>query len=217
MQTSASTDPPQTIHRPTPYDLRSMRDLYAQIPDESAPLRRFGSEVFLVRNGSAVTLGAAGNDTQLDVPLGPDYVLGPGDTLQIDIWGGSAQSVTRVIGREGRMMLPEVGSLQVAGLPLECAQQLIEDALKPQFRDAHVAVSVSRLHSVRVYVVGDVQWPGGYNLSSLSTPLSALYAAGGPTSVGSLRMMHHMRGEKLVEDVDLYDPSARRSEWQRAL
>jgi protein involved in polysaccharide export with SLBB domain len=77
--------------------------------------------------------------------------------------------------------------------------------LKRQFRDAQVSVVVSELRSVRVYVVGDVQRPGGYDLSALSTPVSALYAAGGPTAVGSLRTMKHYRGEKLVEDVDLYD------------
>jgi protein involved in polysaccharide export with SLBB domain len=205
VRTNASTDPPQAIHLRTPYDLRSMRDLYAQIPGESTPLKRFGSEVFLLRNASAATLGAAKVDTQLDVPLGPDYVLGPGDTLEIDIWGGLTQKVVREVGRDGRIMLPEAGSLQVAGLSLRRAQDLVESALKPQFRDVHVAVTVSRLHSVRVYVVGDVQRPGGYDLSSLSTPLSALYAAGGPTSVGSLRMMHHMRGKELVENIDLYD------------
>jgi protein involved in polysaccharide export with SLBB domain len=205
MQTSASTDPPQVIHQPAPYDLRSMRDLYSQIPGETAPLKRFGSDVFLVRNASAATLGAGAGETQLDVPLGPDYVLGAGDTLEIDIWGRAAQSVTRVVGRDGRIMLPEAGSLQMAGLPLKRAQEEIESALKPQFRDVRVAVTVSRLHSVRVYVVGDVQRPGGYNLSSLSTPLGALFAAGGPTAVGSLRVIRHMRGDELVEDVDLYD------------
>ncbi len=204
MYTNASTDLPQVVHRPTPYDLRSMRDLYAQIPSETGQLKRFGSELFLDRNISAAMRGA-GSETQLDVPLGPDYVLGPGDTIEIDIWGGVTQTFARMVERDGRVLLPEAGSLQVAGVPLGRAQDLIGDALKSQFRDARVAVTVSRLHSVRIYVVGDVQRPGGYDLSSLSTPLSALYAAGGPTSVGSLRVMHHMRGDHLVEDVDLYD------------
>lgn len=202
---SASTDLPRVINRPTPYDLQSMRDLYTQIPGGTAPLKRFGSDVFLERNASAAMLGTVGSNAQLDVPLGPDYVLGSGDTLEIEIWGGMTQSFSRVIERDGRVLLPEAGSVQVAGLSLSRAQDLIESALKPQFRDAHVAVTVPRLHSVRVYVVGDVQRPGGYDLSSLSTPLSALYAAGGPTSVGSLRVVRHMRGDKVVEEVDLYD------------
>ncbi|MGA9461781.1 MAG: SLBB domain-containing protein [Terracidiphilus sp.] len=200
-----STDTPQVLHSPAPYNLRSMRDVYAQIPDNAAPLKRFGSDVFVNRNPGLSAHTAAGNDAQLDVPLGPDYVLGPGDTLQVDLWGGTTQSITRVIGRDGRILLPEAGSLEVAGLSLDRAQHRIEGALQPQYRSVQVAVTVARLHSVRVYVVGDVQRPGGYDISSLATPLSALYAAGGPTAVGSLRVAHHLRGGQLIETVDLYD------------
>ena len=104
-----------------------------------------------------------------------------------------------------RILLPDAGSLDVAGLPLQRAESLIEGALKKQYRDVQATVTVSRLRSVRVYVVGDVQRPGGYDISSLATPLSALYAAGGPTSVGSLRFARHYRGLQLIEDIDLYD------------
>ncbi len=182
-----------------------MRDLYAQIPNETARLERFGSDVFVNRAFSATERGVSGNDTPLDVPLGPDYVIGPGDKLTIDLWGGITQSFTRAVDRDGRVFLPEAGAVQVAGLPLGKAQSLIEEVLKQQYRDAQVAVTVSDLRSVRVYVVGDVQRPGAYDVSSLATPLSALYAAGGPTAVGSLRTARHYRGKQLVEEFDLYD------------
>ncbi len=200
-----STDAPQVLREPTPYNLRSLRDIYTQIPDRTAPLKRFGSEVFVNRSLGSFARTASGSTASPDVPLGPDYVVGPGDTLQINLWGGITQSVTRVIGTDGRILLPEAGSLAVAGLRLERAQSLIEGALKAQYRNAQVAVTVARLRSVRVYVVGDVQRPGGYEVSSLATPLSALYAAGGPTQVGSLRVVRHLRGQQLVETVDLYD------------
>jgi len=203
--TNASTDLPKVLRQPTPYNLQSMRDLYTQIPEQAASLKRFGSEVFLNRDMSAMARGGAGRDTPLDVPLGPDYVVGSGDTLTINMWGGMTQSLTRVVDRDGRILLPDAGSLDVAGLPLQRAEALIADALKKQYRDVQASVTVSRLRSVRVYVVGDVQRPGGYDISSLATPLSALYAAGGPTSVGSLRIARHYRGNQLVEDVDLYD------------
>lgn len=201
---NASTDLPKVLRKPAPYNLRSMRDLYTQIPDRTERLKRFGSEVFVNRDIYAAR-GISGRDTPLDVPLGPDYIVGPGDTLTIDIWGGVTRRITCVIDRGGRILLPEAGSLQIAGLPLERAQSLIGGTLKQQYRNAQVAVTVSQLRSVRVYVVGDVQRPGGYDISSLATPLSALYAAGGPTSVGSLRTMRHYRGRQLVEEVDLYD------------
>jgi protein involved in polysaccharide export with SLBB domain len=202
---NASTDMPKVLRRPAPYNLQSMRDLYTQIPEQAASLKRFGSEVFVNRSMSAMARGGAGRDTPLDVPLGPDYVVGSGDTLTINMWGGMTQSLSRVVDRDGRIMLPDAGSLDVGGLPLQRAGDMIEGALKKQYRDVKATVTVSRLRSVRVYVVGDVQRPGGYDISSLATPLSALYAAGGPTSVGSLRVARHYRGSQLVEDIDLYD------------
>jgi protein involved in polysaccharide export with SLBB domain len=202
---NASTDLPKVLQRPAPYDLQSMRDLYAQIPTTTGPLRRFGSDVFVNRDFSAATIGISGRNTPLDVPLGPDYIVGAGDTLTINLWGGVTQSITRTVDRDGRIFLPEAGSIQLAGLSLGKAQSLIGSELKQQFRNAQVAITVSRLRSVRVYVVGDVQQPGGYDISALATPLSALYAAGGPTSVGSLRTLFHYRGKQLVEKVDLYD------------
>jgi len=204
-QPNASTDVPKVLRQPAPYDLQSMSELYAQIPEENSALRRFGSDVYVNRNASASARGVSPRDTPLDIPLGPDYVVGAGDTLAINLWGGITQSITRTIDRNGTVFLPEAGTVRIAGLPLGRAQVLIEAALKQQYRNAQVAVTISRLRSVRVYVVGDVQQPGGYDISSLSTPLSALYTAGGPTAVGSLRRLLHYRGKQLVEDVDLYD------------
>jgi len=209
-EVNASTDVPKVLRRPAPYNLQSMRDLYTQIPEPATPLKRFGSDVFIERDGPAGGRGgsapdASAHEAPLDVPIGPDYVVGPGDTLTIDVWGGVTQAVTRAVDRDGRILLADAGSIDLAGLPLERAQALIEGRLKQQYRNAQVAVSVSHLRSVRVYVVGDVQRPGGYDISSLATPLSALYAAGGPTSVGSLRIARHYRGQQLVDDIDLYD------------
>jgi protein involved in polysaccharide export with SLBB domain len=203
---NASTDVPKVLRSPAPYNLQSMRDIYTQIPESSAPLKRFGSEVFVNSDTTtAMTRGFTGRDTPLDVPVGPDYIVGPGDTLAITLWGGVTQSITRVVDRDGRILLPEGGSIDVAGLALGRAQSLIEDVLKQQYRNAQIAVTIAQLRSVRVYVVGDVQRPGGFDISSLATPLSALYAAGGPTAAGSLRTLRHLRGKQLIEEVDLYD------------
>ena len=200
------TDLPEVLYRPAPYNLRSLRDLYTQAPDSSEHLRRFGSEVFRDRGASnAGGFSFSRSSTPLDVPLGPDYVLGPGDELSINLWGGVSQTITRTIDPEGRVMLPESGEIQLAGLTLENAQNAVSGALQPQFHNAHVSVTVARLRSIRIYVVGDVQRPGAYDISSLSSPLTALSAAGGPTSVGSLRVMRHSRGEKLIGEIDLYD------------
>jgi protein involved in polysaccharide export with SLBB domain len=201
-----ASDPPdandarasQVLHRPTPYNLMAMRDLYSQVPAPGSSLRRFGSEVFLSR-------GMSGKEAALDMPVGPDYILGPGDGVNIDLWGGLSQRFTKTIDREGTIVLPEVGPVVLAGLTLERAQTMIQNALGTQFRNARVEVTVTRMRTIRIYVVGDVQRPGAYDLHSLSTPINALYAAGGPTAIGSLRIVRHLRGKQLVREVDLYD------------
>ena len=188
----------EVVHQTAPYNLQSLRDLYTQVPEQTSKLKRFGSEVFLDR-------GLAAKQMIVDIPVGPDYILGVGDGLVINLWGGVSQSFSRTVDREGKIVLPEAGTIVVAGLSLGSAQDLIQSALNKQFRDAKVAVTIARLRTIRVYVVGDVQRPGAYDISSLSTPLNALYAAGGPTSVGSLRIARHYRGKNLISEVDLYD------------
>jgi protein involved in polysaccharide export with SLBB domain len=188
----------EVVHQTAPYNLQSLRDLYTQVPEQTSKLKRFGSDMFLDR-------GLGTKQMTVDIPIGPDYILGVGDGLIVNLWGGVSQSFSRTVDREGKIVRPEAGTIVVAGLPLERAQALVQSALSQQFRDAKVAVTIARLRTVRVYVVGDVQRPGAYDISSLSTPLNALYAAGGPTSIGSLRVARHYRGKELVREVDLYD------------
>ena len=188
----------EVVHQTAPYNLQSLRDLYTQVPEQISKLRRFGSDMFVER-------GLGTKQLTVDIPIGPDYILGVGDGLIINLWGGVSQSFSRTVDREGKVVLPEAGTIVVAGLSLDRAQALIQGALSQQFRDAKVAVTIARLRTVRVYVVGDVQRPGAYDISSLSTPLNALYAAGGSTSVGSLRIARHYRGKELIRELDLYE------------
>jgi protein involved in polysaccharide export with SLBB domain len=192
-------DHPQLLHRADPYaDVPSLYDLYTQYSRTPITLKRFGLDIF--ENGT-------GNFDQLpmDLPAGPDYVLGPGDGLNIDLWGSVSQRFHRFVDREGKLSLPEIGSIQVSGHTLGDVQQMVQASLRSQFRTLEADVSLDRLRVIRVYVVGDVQRPGAYDISSLSTPLNALFQAGGPTSRGSMRIVKHFRGNQLVEDVDLYD------------
>ena len=200
------THEPRVLHRPTPYNLLSLRDLYTQLPEATGKLTRFGSSFFTRRDAlSRSQFSPAGREIPLDVPAGPEYVVGPGDSLTIDLWGGISQSFTKTVDREGKISLPESGAVQIAGLTLERAQGVITETLKQQYRDVQVAVAIAHLRSIRIYVVGDVQRPGAYDISSLSTSLNALYAAGGPTAIGSLRVLRHYRAKQLVGEIDLYD------------
>jgi len=192
-------DQPQKIQRPSPYkNLPSLYDLYTQIPSAGGKLRRFGSDAFLLGTGNA-------NELPIDLPVGPDYILGVGDSVAVNMWGGHSARLTVLVDRQGQIALPEAGTITIDGLTIAQAQNAIQKALGTQFQSEHVEISLGRLRTVRVYVVGDVQRPGAYDVSSLSTPLSALYAAGGPTSRGSLRILEQYRGKQLVREIDLYD------------
>jgi protein involved in polysaccharide export with SLBB domain len=197
--TYESPDDPQVQHRLSPYkNMPSLSELYSQFPSTERKLRRFGSDAFLNGTGNS-------NQLPMDLPAGPDYVLGSGDSLTVNMWGAQSSRLIRVIDRQGQIALPEVGTVMVDGMTITQAQSAMQKALDTQFHGEHVEISLGRLRTVRVYVVGDVQRPGAYDVSSLSTPLSALYAAGGPTSHGSLRIMRQYRGKQLIREIDLYD------------
>lgn len=196
---AAAVEPVRMVRRPNPYaDVPSLYDLYVQAGATNRPLERFGLDVF--------RKGAANPDyIPMDLPVGPSYVVGPGDSLSIDLWGGVSQRLLRTVDREGRVALPEAGPVLVSGRTLGDVQESVQRALRTQFRDVSADVSLLRLRSVRVYVVGDVTSPGAYDVSSLSTPLNALFVAGGVTPQGSLRRLQHYRGKQLIEEVDAYD------------
>jgi polysaccharide export outer membrane protein len=196
---AAALEPVRMVHRPNPYaDAPSLYDLYVQASASSGRTERFGLDVF--RRGVANT-----GTLPMDLPVGPDYVVGPGDGLSIDLWGGVSQRLFRTVDREGRLVLPEAGPLLVSGKSLGEVQESVQRMLRTQFRDVSADVSLLRLRTVRVYVVGEVPAPGAYDVSSLSTPLNALFAAGGVMPRGSLRHLEHYRGKTLLEEVDAYD------------
>jgi polysaccharide biosynthesis/export protein len=190
--------PVTLVHKPSPFaDIPSLYDMYVQAAPRQKP-ERFGLEIF--RNGTR-----ASNVIPMDLPAGPEYIVGPGDGLAVDIWGGLSQRVVRVVDRQGRISLPEIGPLLVSGRSLGEVQEAVQRAMRTEFKDVSADVSLSRLRTVRVYVVGDVAAPGAYDISSLSTPLSAIFMAEGVTPRGSLRKLKHYHGKQLVQEVDAYD------------
>ncbi|MGH9573827.1 MAG: SLBB domain-containing protein [Candidatus Acidiferrales bacterium] len=199
LQGSAGESLHKMVRISSPYsDVPSLYDMYLQAAPPSAEPKRFGSDVF--ENGS--------RDPGLiptDMPAGPGYIVGSGDGLTIDLWGGVSQRLQRTVDREGRISLPDAGPVLVSGKSLSQIQTDLQQTLRHVFRDESVDVSLSRLKTIRIYEVGDVQSPGAYDISSLSTPLNALFAAGGPTEQGSLRIVKHYRGDRLVQEVDLYN------------
>jgi len=198
-QFDADISPVKVVRPVNPYsDVPSLYDMYVQASVSQRPPERFGLDVF--RNSVNEP-----DVIPMDLPVGPDYVVGTGDSLSIDLWGSLSQRLVRVVDREGRVSLPDVGPLLVSGKNLGQVQSDIQRVLRNEYREISVDVSLSRVRTVRVYVVGDVAEPGAYDISSLSTPLNALFVAGGVTSRGSLRTLRHSRGKQLVQQVDAYD------------
>src|ERR1700730_14758564 len=197
--TDRDLPPVAMVHKVSPYaDIPSLYDMYVQAASREREPERFGMEMF--RNGTREL-----DAIPMDLPVGPDYVVGPGDGLAINLWGGVSQRMIRSVDREGRITLPEAGPVLVSGRTLGEVQESVQQVLRSQFRDVSADVSLSRLRTIRVYVVGEVAEPGAYDISSLSTPLNALFAAGGISQRGSLRNLKHYRGKQLIEEVDAYD------------
>lgn len=201
------------LRKRSPYaDIPSLADLYVQVSDREQKPQRFGIGIL---TSEALDPGAV----PMDLPVGPDYVVGPGDGLAIDLWGGMSQRLIRTVDSEGRIALPEYGPILVSGKTLGEVQSMVQQLLRTQLRDISTDVSLARLRTVRVYVAGEVASPGAYDVSSLSSPLNVLVAAGGLTERGSLRSIQHYRGKQLIEVVDAYDlllrgvdPDAKRME-----
>ncbi len=160
-------------------------------------LRQFGYMVF----SSPVSTFAPVDD----VPVGPDYVLGPGDSMVINVSGAMDSALIRIVDRNGRVFLPRVGPVRVWGLTFSQADRVLRDELARYFRGFETTITLGRLRTIRVHVVGEVCQPGSYTVSSLSTLTNGLYAAGGPTKLGSLREIRLLRNNHLVGTLDLYD------------
>ena len=140
-----------------------------------------------------------------DVPVGSDYVVGTGDRIVMTSWGSIEGTYELDVNRNGEITLPKVGTVKVQGVGFGQLPALLTSSLGRVFRDFQISVSLGRVRLMKVYLVGDVAAPGDYTISSFSTVINALSAAGGPTKSGSLRNIQIKRGGGVAETVDLYD------------
>lgn len=139
------------------------------------------------------------------VPVTPDYVIGPGDELLIQVWGQVTLNSRYTVDRAGSIYIPQVGTLHVAGLTFAQLPGYLKAQFGRIFRNFDLNVNMGQLRSIQVFVVGQARRPGSYTISSLSTLTNALFATGGPTPAGSMRHIQLKRDGKVVVDFDLYD------------
>jgi polysaccharide biosynthesis/export protein len=140
-----------------------------------------------------------------EVPVGPDYVIGPGDEIKVSIWGSIEGQWTSVVDRDGTISLPKVGQIGVTGLTFNELKETLKKELLKYYTGFEMNVSMGSLRTLRVYVVGNANRPGSYTISSLSTLLNALFQTGGPSKTGTMRDIRVERNGKTVTRFDLYD------------
>ena len=138
------------------------------------------------------------------VQVNPDYVVGPGDSIQIRGWGMVDIEANVAVSRNGEIYIPKVGSIKVSGVRYRDLQAYLKKAIGRMFTNFDLSVSISQTRSVQVYVVGNAQRPGSYTLSAMSTLLNALFVSGGPSETGSMRNIKVRRGGQVIS-FDLYD------------
>jgi protein involved in polysaccharide export with SLBB domain len=139
------------------------------------------------------------------VPVTPDYVIGPGDELLIQIWGQVTLNSRFVVDRAGNIYIPQVGTVRVTGLAFGQLQEFLKSQVSKVFRNFDLNVNMGELRSIQVFVVGQARRPGSYTISSLSTLVDAVFVTGGPSPAGSLRHIQLKRAGKVITDLDLYD------------
>lgn len=141
---------------------------------------------------------------QLNTPVPQDYLLGPGDEVLIRGWGTIDIDFRARLDRNGVITVPSLGTIALGGVKAADAESVVGAAVARFFKGVTVSVSFGQLRSITVYVVGQASRPGTYNLSSMSSLVTALFASGGPNPTGSIRHVQVRRGGKLAADLDLY-------------
>ena len=139
------------------------------------------------------------------VPVTPDYLVGPGDELLVRAWGQIDINYRAVVDRTGMIYLPKVGAISVSGVRYDQLQERLKSAIGRVFKNFDLDVTLGRLRSIQVFVVGQVRRPGSYTVSSLSTLVNALFASGGPSKRGSMRHIILKREGREVTSFDFYD------------
>ena len=183
---------PQSVAPPT---LTEFQQVVAGSTGRVLPI--FGAGLF---NSTPSTFAPVDN-----IPVTPDYVIGPGDELRLQIWGQVNQHGSFVVDRTGSISMPEVGTVHVAGLQFSQLSDFLKAQLGRVYRNFDLNVNLGQLRSIQIFVVGQARQPGSYTIGSLSTLLNALFASGGPLPQGSLRDIQVKRGSETITHFDLYD------------
>lgn len=187
----------QPVEEPESESSDALLRIEPQPQSQNTSLEPFGYDLFA---GTPTTFAPATN-----IPVPSTYIVGPGDTVIVQLYGQQNATYELVINREGELMFPEIGPVSANGLSFAELRELLQTIVSNQLIGQSVSIAMGPLRSIDVFVLGEAFRPGSYTVSSLSTMTNALFVSGGVTSVGSLRNVRLMRRGQLVTELDLYD------------
>ena len=164
---------------------------------EFEKIKQFGYDLFA---GTPTTFAPAAN---IPVPL--SYVMGPDDNVIIQLYGKQNETHDLIVNREGQLNFPGIGPVLVAGMSFAQMQEMLKDKIDKQLIGVKASITLGVLRSIRIFVLGEVERPGSYTVSSLSTMTNALFVSGGVKGIGSLRNIQLKRAGKIVTEMDLYN------------
>ena len=157
----------------------------------------FGHDVFNKKNLSF--------ESSMNLATPQNYCLGPGDVVNIDIWGASQESISKTITPDGTITVNGVGVISLGGLSVKQAKSRLRSVLGPRYQDSQIELTLGQTRTITVSIMGEVKTPGTYTMSAFATVYNALYMAGGPNDIGTLRNVQVFRNGRLLSSVDVYD------------
>ena len=157
----------------------------------------FGHDVF---NNKNLTF-----ESSMNLATPQNYVLGPGDEVNVDIWGASQESITESVSPDGTITIEGIGVVKLGGLSVSQAKAKLKQVIGPRYQGSHIDLTLGQTRTITISVMGEVKVPGTYTMSAFATVYNALYMAGGPNEIGTLRNVKVYRKGKLLSNVDVYD------------
>ena len=156
----------------------------------------FGHDVF---NNKNMTF-----ESSMNIATPQNYRLGPGDEVNIDIWGASQESITATVSPDGYVTIDDIGVIQLGGLSISQAKSRLRQVIGPRYQDSQIELTLGQTRTITISVTGEVKMPGTYTMSAFATVYNALYMAGGPNDIGTLRTIKVFRDGRQISTVDVY-------------
>ena len=176
----------------------SLKYFYGDLDKEKEPKRKiFGHDIF---NNKDLTF-----ESSMNLATPQNYRLGPGDEVNIDIYGASQESISETVSPDGYVTVEDFGLIQLGGLTVSQAKQKLRSVLGPRYQGSYIELTVGQTRTITISVIGEVKMPGTYTMSAFATVYNALYMAGGPNEIGTLRNVKVYRNGRLLSNVDVYD------------